>query len=60
MAKGGIYYWVDTTIVPFTDKNGIPEKYIYSLNDVKVTHLKYLFSLEKRVFLSGKCIEAKS
>ena len=28
VAKDGSYYWVDTTIVPLLDDNGVPEKYV--------------------------------
>lgn len=33
-AKNGIYFWVQTTIVPFLDDSGVPYQYIGIRNDV--------------------------
>ena len=32
--KNGIEYWVDATIVPFTDENGLPYKYVSVRTDI--------------------------
>lgn len=34
IAKDGSFYWLDTTIVPFLDAKGVPQKYLSIHNDV--------------------------
>lgn len=41
-AKDGTYYWVQSTIVPFLDQNGLPYKYVSVRTDV--THLMDMHS----------------
>lgn len=45
LKKNGEYYWIDTTIVPFLDKDGKPEKYLairFDITDRKNAEHKLL------------------
>lgn len=61
--KDGSYYWVESTIVPFLDKNDLPYQYIAIRTEV--TQLKNIeenlkFSLEQLVIESEKALESNT
>ncbi|MDH5392797.1 MAG: ATP-binding protein [Gammaproteobacteria bacterium] len=61
--KDGSYYWVETTIVPFLDDNGIPYQYIAIRTDVSKlvnTEQELAQSLEQLAAETEKALESSA
>ena len=55
-AKGGSYYWVYTTIVPFLDQSGHPERYVsirFEITDKKIAQ-DHIIEYAKRLEVSNR------
>lgn len=58
--KDGCYYWVETTIVPFLDKNNLPYQFIAirtEITDIKNTEDELEFSIERISLEANKELE---
>lgn len=61
--KDGHYYWVETTIVPFLDKNNIPYQYIAirtEITHIKETEKDLEFSFEQLAVETQRALESNT